>query len=168
MTIASVKVIPCRAQADGLRILTGSELAAFLADLAVVSEPLVEPYKVQEAWNAFADAWLERSLAQDLITISSDLLSGRDLCSSWLNEFSRRGRLQALAASFLRPILVGRPSDAPRGTHSRRAAAILRNRLATPAHRELYLTALGRHMADRREPSPQWARDLILRWGTFP
>ena len=57
MTIASVKVIPCRAQADGLRILTGSELAAFLADLAVVSEPLVEPDKVQKAWNAYADAW---------------------------------------------------------------------------------------------------------------
>jgi hypothetical protein len=55
---------------------------------------------------------------------------------SWLRKLSRRGRLHAIAAQLLRPISIGRPSERHEGPILGEAA-VLRNRLATPAHREL-------------------------------
>jgi len=168
--LASVEIFPYRIQASGLVLLTGDERAAFLNDLTRVSTLLQDPSKVEAMWHAYADRWLERDLAQDLFAISSLLLDEADLRATWLSALSGRRDIWAkLARRSIRTLAgwAARLADDQGDQHRARGASILRNRFDTPAHRELYLTALQRHMNRQQEPELDWALDLIERWEVF-
>jgi hypothetical protein len=168
--LISMEIIPYRIQAGGLALLKDDECAAFLADLAQASSPLLDPSKVEAVWCAYADCWLKHGLAQDLLAISSLLLDEADLRAAWLNALSgRRASWARLARKGVRILtrLAARLTDSQDDQRQARGAAILHNRFDTPAHRELYLTALRRRMNLHREPQPDWALDLIKRWKVF-
>jgi poly-gamma-glutamate capsule biosynthesis protein CapA/YwtB (metallophosphatase superfamily) len=167
--LARVEIVPYRMRPDGLTVLSGEGRAAFLADLAQTSAPLSESSEVEAAWHAYADCWLKCNLAQDMITISSLLLDEVDLRTAWLAALSRHHGIWAKLARRSVRVLGKLNKSKNRYRHQDRArgVAILRNRYDTPAHRELYLTALQRQMDVQREPAPDWALDLIDRWEVF-
>jgi poly-gamma-glutamate capsule biosynthesis protein CapA/YwtB (metallophosphatase superfamily) len=169
--LARVEIVPYRMLSGGLTVLSEEDRVAFLADLAQASEPLSESSKVEAAWHAYADCWLECGLAQDMTTISSLLLDEVDLRTAWLAALSRhRGILVKPAQWSVR--VLGKLMSTSKDDHHHhqdqaRGVAILRNRYDAPAHRELYLTALQRQMDVQRDPAPDWALDLIERWEVF-
>lgn len=168
--LARVEIVPCRMRSDGLTVLSGADRVAFLADLAQASEPLSESSKVEAAWHAYADCWLKCDLAQDMITISSLLLDEVDLRTAWLAALSQHHGIWAkLARRGVRVLgkLISKSGNHYCHQDQARGVAILRNRYDTPAHRELYLTALRGRMDEQREPAPVWALDLIKRWEVF-
>jgi hypothetical protein len=168
--LTSVEIVPYRIEVSGLTLLTGDERAAFLTELAQLSSLLLNPSKVETVWRAYADRWLERGLAQDLIAVSSLLLEEADLRTAWLSALSGRRDVWAKLARRSVRILAGWAARFAEGQSDQRqvqGAAILRNRFDTPAHRELYLTALRKRMNPQREPEPDWALDLIERWEIF-
>jgi hypothetical protein len=168
--LARVEIVPYRMRSDGLTILSGNDRAAFLADLARASEPLSELTRVEAAWHTYADCWLERCLAKEIIAISSLLLNESDLRAAWLTALSRRRGVRAKLTRWGVQILsrlVGKATSHRENHDQVRGASILHNRYDTLAHRELYLTALQRQMNVQREPAPDWALDLIELWGVF-
>ncbi len=168
--LVSAEIIPYSIQAHGLALLDGDDRAAFLTDLAWASSVLSEPSKVEDVWHAYCDRWLERGLAQDIITISSLLLDEDDLRTVWLKLLSWRRDVRArLTRGCLRAAgtVCGKFTGHRRHLHKAQGAAILRNRFVTPAHRELYLTALDRGIGRQRKFAPDWAFDIIDHWGVF-
>ena len=165
-----LEIIPYRMQSDCLCKLSGEERTSFLEDLARASDPLEDSSKVEAFWCAYADCWLEHGLAQDLVAISPLLLDESDLREVWLSTLARRRDIWAkLLRRGMQSLggLVARTTDVQGDQRRAQGSAILRNRFRTPAHRELYLTALQREMESKRGDEEVWALDLLERWGVF-
>jgi hypothetical protein len=168
--LAQLEIIPYRIKSDHLCKLSGEERTSFLEDLARASDPLGDSSKVEAFWCAYADCWLEHGLAQDLVAIFPLLLDESDLRDVWLNTLARHRHIWAKL--FRRGVqsLGGLATRAMNNQDDHRraqGAAILRNRFRTPAHRELYLTALQREMDSKCGEREAWALDLLERWRVF-
>lgn len=153
--LARVEIIPHRMLSDRLTMLCDDDRAAFLDDLALASRPLEDQSEVEAVWHLYADRWLERGLPKELTAIAS-LSVRRDI---WA-RLAWRG-IRALTG------LAARLADEQREQYERRGAAVLRNLFDTPAHCELYLTALEKKMRGEREPSVEPASTLMDRWDVF-
>jgi poly-gamma-glutamate synthesis protein (capsule biosynthesis protein) len=168
--LTRLEIIPYRMRSDCLCKLSDEERRPFLRDLAQASDPLGDSSKVEAFWHAYADCWLERGLAQDLAAISPLLLDESDLRDIWLSTLSKRRdiwtKLFRRGIRSLGGLAASMASD-PSGHQRARGAAILHNRFRTPAHRELYLTALQREMDSKRGNEEVWAMDLLERWRVF-
>ena len=182
--IGSLRLLPYEITEQGPRLLRGASKAAFLKNLQRVSEVTAQPALVEEAWNAYCDDWFRRTGQFQLWSLTKErpnewsLLLGALKCLRHrLSCFSDREWLRAL------PSRIRAKADKRSDQHTRSAAGgfdrcrfpsraskiatKLRNKFQTPAHRELYLTALARAMNDQTGDWPDWARELYETWGAI-
>ena len=166
-----ISIHPYEITPAGLRALTDRGfLDSALHDL---SAPLPDAARMQALWGAYADDFLERRGLEELLRSAAALGGWRwgaatllQSAASQEGESSLKGRgerrLLREAARLLgaESSFVGRP---PR-PEAVRQAAVLRNRFDTPAHREVWLTALQRIMDGTFGSAPAWAREALATW----
>ncbi len=169
----SAELIPYRISEDGLKRLSDVERSEFLLQLNTHSTLLHDPNDVSTIWNAFADRWSDKYLSEELMQISSLLLSETDLLratrAGFANHPGNIGKVLRRLLLFQQQTLSRLGSPKPPQFHLQQGSAILRNRFDTEAHRQLFLTALDRMMHQKMGTTPQWAIDFLNRWySQFP
>ncbi len=155
----------------GLRAMPGTGfLDTTLRDL---SAPLPDAARMQALWEAYADDFLERCGLDELLRSAAALGGWRWGAATLLRDAASREGESSLKGRGERRLLreaarllgaesasVGRP---PR-PEAVRQAAVLRNRFHTPAHRQVWLTALQRIMDGTFGSAPDWAREALSTW----
>ncbi len=171
--LQSVRLVPYKIEPGRLSGLAQSEQRAFLDALERVSGVLATPAQVEEMWDAYADHWYRTACADEVSTVAALLADGQALGRALLSRLATtsgpglRGQVLRCLLRLLINRLPPEPgdgSDSLAAEQSRRGAAILHNRFDTPAHRALYLRALGRVMRRESGSAPAWARALLHEW----
>ncbi|HVN53100.1 MAG TPA: CapA family protein [Anaerolineaceae bacterium] len=167
--LAQVETWPYSIHQEGLRLLQGEERDSFDRDLDRLSEFISRHGCLEIIWKAYSDRWFEKRGIDELgenvarlIGISKTLEAVLKLAVS---EYSGSRIKDRLARALIWRLLHRLKKQKTRDTRSLdKAAAILRNRFDTPAHREVYLLALKRVMDHANGNAPQWAYDLVDEW----
>ncbi len=171
--LRSARLLPYQIKPGRLQTLTGEERYKFLDALEKASMVLATSSQVEAMWDAYADHWYQLTFASEVATFAALLADERTLSSTLLARLtaSSRSGVTAKVLRRLLRVLLNRLAPSSDNGHSLlatdrflRGAAILRNRFDTPAHRELYLRALGRVMHRENGTAPTWAVDLLREW----
>jgi poly-gamma-glutamate synthesis protein (capsule biosynthesis protein) len=171
--LAGTEVIPFNIHPNGLTRLRAGVADLFHTQFERLSTLITEPEKLETVWAAFADRWFETSGVAE-IAESAALLAGPRRMAQTLVKLMAAGsagngfaaRLKQKLLWRLNAFLQGGVSSIPPAAERRNAAAILRNRFDTLAHRELYLLALKRVMTGEAGTTPDWAKALLDEWGS--
>ncbi|MBL8154325.1 MAG: CapA family protein [Anaerolineae bacterium] len=161
------RVNPYEITPHGLCLLDDEQRASHLKHLQQFSAFLSSENESKALWQAFANSWVERDFSDEMITISSQMLSISTLIRGLQFKLAAN---PTLANRIVRRLLglVGRWIDTnppePNLATQRHGAAILRNRFDTAAHRELYLTALEQMMSGKPGDTPQAAANTLRSW----
>jgi poly-gamma-glutamate synthesis protein (capsule biosynthesis protein) len=100
-------------------------------------------------------AWFLRSLR----AVSEPLAEPGGIAGAWQGFLRYQGRagFRSEVERLLEELAV----------HPEKGAAMFRNRLTTPQHREQWQDLLTRIMSGEIDASPQWAYDLVAQWRTL-
>jgi hypothetical protein len=170
--LRGIEVLPYEIGPHGLVRLKDEERTAFLHFLDEVSRLAADPTLSAHVWDAYCDLWLEdvglTELAQSVGVLSDGHRKGKSNSSRRRNGGLRSG-LGAIRRKFAGPEtddygMLMNAADDPR----RHAAAVLRNRFDTPAHRSVFLRSLGRVMDGSTGTAPEWAYEAVTRWQALP
>lgn len=171
--LISFEPVPYRIRPDGLTLLVGEERQTFMDNLNMLSDLLGDDARMQLLWCAYADRWFSLQGLQDLTDSVSVLGGNARLMRSWLRKRLKSHEDDDLKDKIARRLLwhvhnrLGRRTEAPIQSGKaavRSAAAVMRNRLDTRAHRDLLLTALGRIIDGTYGIASGWALDLLRTW----
>lgn len=167
--VYSAEVIPYRIVDDGVALLKGNEQAGFIKRLQEFSALLPDKDKMRGLWEAYADLIYEAQIKNEMIEWSSLLMPTTELSRAARLSMSQATWLSAkIGRRFLSMVekMLNRSENLRRlnGESAKRGATILRNRFETLAHRELYLTILGRISRGELGQSPAWAKDMLEEW----
>lgn len=168
--IIGLEIKPYQIREDGLTSLTGMARATFFADIEQASHNIASP-RMEQSWDAYADLWWQLRLPQRLMAFSmlmpwQDLIKAIDHRVS-VEQQSKKGvqkHIWRMMHRFLRSMANCAPSQREVDLH---IAAIMRNRFDTPAHSQLYQTALARAIGGEIGQSAAWAKDELEKWGAF-
>ena len=131
---------------------------------------LLDPDRLENIWQAYADRWWLSVGIQELLENSVGLGGDRRILAAILKKaqarYSHQNRLDRWILKVLWRSIHWLEKDDPPLSNPK-AAAILRNRFDTLAHRELYLTALGRMMHSEIGSVPAWAYECLDHWQVF-
>lgn len=170
--LAETDVVPFNIHPKGLTRLRAEDEARFRLLLGRLSDLIREPERLETVWAAFADRWFETAGVAE-IAESAALLAGPRRMTQTVVKLMAAGsagnspgaRLKQKLLWRLNAFLKGGVNSIPPAAERRNAAAVLRNRFDTPAHRELYLIALKRIMSGEAGTAPDWAKALLDEWG---
>ncbi len=179
--LASAEVVPYRISDTGLWLLKDAERPAFFEHLRQLSVLAADSERLEDIWDAYADAWLSEVGLDEWLDLIGALGGATDLWRALgrysLSQFGEQKLEQRLVRRLLmaglNPLEKRRQNSRAKlfaGTPSgetRRMAAVLRNRFDTPAHRELYLHALQRVMTGAVGTAPAWARQWLKEQAVF-
>lgn len=172
--VHGLELWPYLSGVDGLRRPDAVEAARFFKHLVDLSALCDDPERLAAIWDAYADVWWRRNgqveLRDGILALADDTLP------AWLvlraQGIAGRGvgarvarRVLGLAASILRRgprTALARPTPL-----TGRAAAVLRNRFDTLAHRETALRALERVMHATAGTAPEWAYAWLEQHNVF-
>ena len=168
--IVGFEIKPYEINEDGLTLLTGTRRATLLAELEQASANIASPF-LEELWDAYADLWWQLRLPHELMSFST-LVSWQDFVMAVGYRVSIEGQnrqgLQKLMRRVSHRILRLTAKYTPsQEIIDRRIAAVMRNRFDTPAHSQLYQTALARAIEGKIGQSATWARDELKKWGAL-
>lgn len=179
---------PYRIEPQQMRLLAGEEGARFQAELDELSALIPDDERLNALWDAYADRWLVDTGLDEMGDSLAELGRGKALLRAVLKASLPRYAGNSLGQRLMRRLLgwglnslsktspsrnntayaqTMNPQGAgpsPTTEASRHAAAVLRNRFDTPAHRELYLHALRRVMDRSAGSAPGWAYQQISQW----
>lgn len=171
-TINQMKIWPYKILADRIELLRNEDKTKFLAELETFSELITSPGKLDEIWGAYSDRWWQSVGASELSSSLAELGENKALLkaslSAQLQKFDGTQLHQKIGRNLLSrliKILVNsKQTDTNHTDIQKHGAAVLRNRFETPAHRELYLTALGRIITGKSGTSAAWTYEYLEQW----
>ncbi len=173
--VRCLELWPFLSGADGLRRPDAAEAARFFEHLVDVSALCDDPERLAAIWDAYADVWWLRNgqveLRDGILALADDTLPAwlrlraQAIQGRGVGARTARRALGWVASSLRRQPRAGEP---PRHTPlTGRAAAVLRNRFDTLAHREIALRALERLMHATNGTAPAWAYDWLEQHTVF-
>jgi poly-gamma-glutamate synthesis protein (capsule biosynthesis protein) len=162
-----IKIIPYRINRTGLGRLTGEDRRIFLQDLSNVSS-FLDPNNLTSIWNAYADLWIDTRFSVELRQFLQ-LMSWKELSGGYSDRLryqaQQKDGIVKLTFKLLGFVFSRLSNRLTSDTNlNDKAAAVLRNRFDTLAHRELYKTVLQRIMEGRVGDSDEWAQELLIAW----
>jgi hypothetical protein len=178
--IFRIQVIPYSISNTGMKLITNKN--DFMEDFKKLSDFIADSQKIKIIWDAFADDYFYRHGLSDLlensVILDNDLLWMKSVLRGYLERVkgpSFRNKITTKCIRFLMSFLnKDKTQDQKKnivysketaGTEIKsHSAAVLKNRFDTLAHRELFLTMLGRLMDGEIGNSPEWAKELIKQW----
>lgn len=171
-TINQIKIWPYKILAENIELLNNEAKIQFLTELEAFSELITSPGKLEEIWGAYSDRWWQSVGASELSSCLADLGETKDLLRASLNaqlqkydgaQFHKKiGR--ALLSRVSKFLVKSKQTGTSYTDIQKHGAAVLRNRFETPAHRELYLTALGRIITGKSGTAAAWAYEYLDHW----
>lgn len=175
--IDSLQLYPYRISRAGLKRIEGRDLEDFLSEMRALSTLIEDDTSFVSIWHAYTDHWFFQGYMGDLSVSLASIVSERRMIRSVLIALAQKMErglfFRRIARSLLWRIihfLEDRDANAGTGNHEpftyleKRHAAILRNRLDTLAHRELYLNALDRIASGKMGDTPIWTSKLVQMW----
>jgi poly-gamma-glutamate capsule biosynthesis protein CapA/YwtB (metallophosphatase superfamily) len=168
--VYAFEIKPYAIRENGLVFLKESQRDDVLTELEKTSRYLVLPF-LEDAWDAYADLWWQSCFPDELISFAM-LMSWRGWASAiayriYLDCSCSRSAINLMCRLVRRGLRLVAEKLPPQRQAEPHFAAVLRNRFDTPAHLELYKTALSRAMTGRIGTSALWARDLLSDWGSI-
>lgn len=120
----------------------------------------ITPYVVRRTGIERMGARMRQKFAEDMERVSAVLAHDEALRAVW----------DAVADEMSGPVLAKALQDGAAGwlEGDPGRTARLCNLFFTPAHRELYISALRRSVEGRLGDSPLWARELVDHWLNYP
>jgi poly-gamma-glutamate capsule biosynthesis protein CapA/YwtB (metallophosphatase superfamily) len=180
--INRIQMIPYSISNTGMKLITNKNNFSFMEDLKKLSDFIGDSQKIKILWDAFADDYFDRYGLTDLIENSIILENNRLWLKSVLRGYLERDKEPSLRTKithkcigFLMSLLYFDKNREQKRNNvyskgaagveiKNHSAAVLKNRFDTLAHRELFLTMLGRLMDGEIGNSPDWAKELIKQW----
>jgi hypothetical protein len=158
---------PYQITTQGLVLLKNAEFEAFQLHHNQLNDLLNDGDKLDDLWKAYADRWIVKEGIQDLLENSVRMADERYTLAAILKSFQNHSHFRGPLARLLRSFIWRMINQLERHASLKlepKAAAIIRNRFDTPAHRELYLFALARLMRSEYGNAAAWAYDLLDQW----
>lgn len=161
------RITPYEITPSGLRLLENEQRSAYFQRLRQFSACLDSENECEFLWEAFANSWLESDFPSEVMTISSQMLSAPTLIRGLQFKLGEHPTLvNRLVRRLLGLLRRWIDLDPPKTNRAalQHGAAVLRNRFDTPAHRELYLTALGQVMSGKLDDATKTAMNALKSW----
>jgi len=102
--LSVLEIWPYRIGLDGLRLLTGEQLARFLQELEELSTLIADEDRLVDVWNAYADSWFVslgmQELADGIALLGGEALLVQSMLKAQLNRFDGDGFAHSLADTF--------------------------------------------------------------------